>query len=486
MSEISKPHIDGVENVNQLDEFTDAFRRDEARLVRKLDLYIAPVLMLLMLISYLDRGNIGYAATQGMNEDIGLKGSEFNVAVSVFYIFYVLAEFPVSLFARRLQFNRIIPAATVGWGLVCLCNGLVHDFGGLVACRLVLGLTEGFLFPSMTLMLATWFRREELATRISYLFIASALAGAFGGLIAFGILYMDGVADYPGWRWLYIIEGAFTIVVGACCVFLIPKNFEQAYFLNEDDKRIMRRRAEDMEAYSGGKGHYTMSDVKAAVQDMKTWIHGSMQICAVTILYGFGTFLPVILKNGFNFSTEQAQYLVIPVNLWGAVIYWLGAVLSDRFNARSLVMAVAAPFGIAGYAILLAWDVPAGVQYFATFLIATSCFLCAGTNIAWMSGNCAPDGKKAASLGIQLTLTNIGGVVAGQIYQSESAPRYVLGNAWSLASVAVVWIGCVVLRYIYLLREREKQSMRAVGDGGIDVPESWRSTDRDVDFKYML
>lgn len=85
---------------------------------------------------------------------------------------------------------------------------------------------------------------------------------------------------------LYIIEGAFTIVVGLCCIFLIPKSFEEAYFLNEDDKRIMRRRAEDMEAYSGGKGHYTMSDVKAAVQDIKTWIHGSMQICAVTILYG--------------------------------------------------------------------------------------------------------------------------------------------------------------------------------------------------------
>lgn len=180
------------------------------------------------------------------------------------------------------------------------------------------------------------------------------------------------------------------------------------------------------------------------------------------------------------------ERLTYAVNLWGAIIYWLGAALSDRFNARSLVMAVTAPFGIAGYAILLAWDVPAGVQYFATFLIATSCFLCAGTNIAWMSGNCAPDGKKAASLGIQLTLTNIGGVVAGQIYQSESAPRYVLGNAWSLASVAVVWIGCVVLRYMYLVREKEKQSIRAVGDGGIGMPESWRSTDRDVDFKYML
>lgn len=83
-------------------------------------------------------------------------------------------QFPVSLFAKRLRFNRVIPAAAFGWGLVCLCNGFVQNFGGLVACRLVLGLLEGLLFPSMTLLLANWFKREELATRVSYLFSESA------------------------------------------------------------------------------------------------------------------------------------------------------------------------------------------------------------------------------------------------------------------------------------------------------------------------
>ncbi|KAF9887505.1 hypothetical protein FE257_010083 [Aspergillus nanangensis] len=460
----SKPEGSMIEHAEEIGIADEAYRKAEARVVRKLDMYIAPVMMLLMLISYLDRGNIGYAATQGMTEDIGLEGSQLNIAVSLFYVFYVLAEFPISLFAKRLQFNRVIPAATFGWGLVCLCNGFVKDFGGLVACRLLLGLVEGLLFP-----------------------IASALAGAFGGLIAFGILYMDGVANYPGWRWLYIIEGLITIVIAACCVFLIPQSHETAYFLDDDDKRIMRRRAEQMEAYSGGGGHYNMADVKAAVGDIKSWIHGGMQICVVTILYGFGTFLPIILKNSFNFTTQQAQYLVIPVNLWGAAIYWVGAVLSDRYNARSMVMIITAPIGIAGYAILLAWDVPAGVQYFATYLISTACFLCAGTNIAWMSSNCAPDGKRAASLGIQLTLTNIGGIVAGQIYQSQSAPRFVLGNAWSLGSLAIAWVGCWAMRYLYQSREAWKQEISQSGDNcSGEIPETWRSTDRAPGFKYML
>jgi MFS family permease len=81
------------------------------------------------------------------------------------------------------------------------------------------------------------------------------MASAFGGLIAFGILYMDGVADYPGWRWLYIIEGMATIVIAAACFFAIPSSYTSAWFLNDKEKAIMRRRAEMTEAYSGGTGH---------------------------------------------------------------------------------------------------------------------------------------------------------------------------------------------------------------------------------------
>jgi len=176
-------------------------KKKEDALRRKLDCFVAPVMMMLMLISYLDRGNIGFAATQGMTTDIGLKGSELNTAVSVFYIFYILAEFPTSLLVKRLQFNRVIPTITFCWGVTCLCTGFVQNFAGLVTTRIFLGFFEGCLFPAMTLFLCNWYTREELGIRIAYLFIASALSGAFGGLIAFGILYMNGVAGWSGWRW---------------------------------------------------------------------------------------------------------------------------------------------------------------------------------------------------------------------------------------------------------------------------------------------
>lgn len=91
-------------------------------------------------------------------------------AVSVFYIFYILAEFPASLWVKRLQFNRVIPAITFFWGVMCMCTGFVTSFGPLIVTRILLGFFEGCLFPSMTLFLCNWYKREELGFRISFLF----------------------------------------------------------------------------------------------------------------------------------------------------------------------------------------------------------------------------------------------------------------------------------------------------------------------------
>jgi hypothetical protein len=113
---------------------------------------------------------------------------------------------------------------------------------------------------------------------------------------------------------LYIIEGLITVMWAFCCIFLVPKDYETAYFLNEEEKKIMRLRAERTEAYSGGSGHYGKQDIKEAAKDVKSWLHGVIQIAVVTILYGFGTFLPIIIKEGFQYSTVQV--CGSPLSVW--------------------------------------------------------------------------------------------------------------------------------------------------------------------------
>jgi MFS family permease len=158
--------------------------------------------------------------------------------------------------------------------------------------------------------------------------------------------------------------------------------------------------------------------------------------------------------------------------------------LSDKYKSRFLSLIISAPFGIAGYAILVAGNnhTSPGLRYFATYLISTACYLCTGTNIAWLSSNCAPDGKRAASVGILLSLTNIGGVVAGQIFQTSGAPAFVLGHSWSLGCLAVAWCGWWVVLYMYKRRERQKDRDLAEGK---TVPEH-KLSDRAPDFRYQF
>lgn len=279
---------------------------------------------------------------------------------------------------------------------------------------------------------------------------------------------------------LYIVEGLITIVFAAACFFLIPKNYETAYFLSEEDKKVMRIRAEQSEAYSGGDGHFKFSELKLALSDVKVWCNAVCQLCCTTITYGFGTFLPLIIEESFHYSVSQAQYLTIPVNLWGAVIYVVVAYFADKYSNRFLPLITFAPLMVCGYAVLLS-NVSPSSKYGATYLISTGIYICAGINFAWLTANSAPDGKRAASVGLQQSITQLAGVVSGQIYRSTSAPKYTLGHSWSLGCASIAWCGWWVYLFILKSREKNKKVRRETG-----TVRSGTFSDRSDDFHYVF
>jgi hypothetical protein len=156
------------------------------------------------------------------------------------------------------------------------------------------------------------------------------------------------------------------------------------------------------------------------------------------------------------------------------------AVFSDHISNRFVPLLCLAPITAVGYAILLA-PMSAGVHYFACFLVATGVYVCAGINFSWLASNSAPDGKRAASVGIQQTIAQIAGVVSGQIYVSTAAPKYTLGHAYSMGCICVAWIGWWVFNGIMKHREKQKEEMRQTG---AELTRPW--DDRAPDFKYVF
>jgi MFS family permease len=179
----------------------------EKKLVRKMDKFIVPTVMITYLLCFLDRVNIGNAKLYGLEQDLNMHGMQYQAAVSLLFVTYVLVEIPSNMLLKRFTASRWIAFITAGWGIVATLTGIVQSYGGLIACRLILGLLEGGLFPGLTVYLTMFYTKKELALRIGYLFVSSALAGACGGLLAYGIGFMGGIGGYSGWRWVFIIEG---------------------------------------------------------------------------------------------------------------------------------------------------------------------------------------------------------------------------------------------------------------------------------------
>jgi MFS family permease len=179
----------------------------EKKLVRKVDRFVVPVVMIAYLLCFLDRVNIGNARLYGLEEDLNMSSAQYQAAVAVLFVTYVLVEVPSNLILKHFRPSRYIAFLAVSWGIVSTLTGVVQSYGGLIACRLLLGLMEGGLLPGLTVYLTMFYTKKELALRIGYLFVSSALAGACGGLLAYGIGFMHGVAGQSGWRWVFIIEG---------------------------------------------------------------------------------------------------------------------------------------------------------------------------------------------------------------------------------------------------------------------------------------
>ncbi|KAI9639673.1 major facilitator superfamily transporter [Dioszegia hungarica] len=430
----------------------------ERKLLRKLDLHIAPVMCMIFLLAYIDRSNIGNASTAGLIADCGLVGNEYNTVVTLFYVTYVAFEVPLTVLLKKFRPSRLITGLVVGWGIVIVCTGFANSYASLIVLRLLLGAFESGLFPCLALYLSSFYRRKEQARRVAYLFVASALSGAFGGLLAYGILRIDGGGRKP-WQWLFIIEGIITVVFGLSIPWLLPDDFESARYLTHADKELMRLRQRVESIYVGNQ-HFEWSKVRAAYSDYKLWINCFAQFGSNVLSFGFSTFLPNIIR-AFGFDVVTTQVLTVPIYFWAAAVYITASIISDKIGRRIIFMIPLASVTLIGYIILIIPSITSqGVRVFALLLQATGIYSMVGLNIVLLTNSQAPYFKRATAIGTQQMIGNCAGFVAGQIFLTTDAPRYYLGAKVSLAFTCFCM--CLYLtQYLIFTRlnaKREKMS----------------------------
>ncbi|KXJ94864.1 major facilitator superfamily domain-containing protein [Microdochium bolleyi] len=427
----------------------------EHRLLRKIDLHVYPILFVIYMLSFLDRINISNARIQGLTEDLNMHGNDFNIALFVYFVPYILLEIPSNMIFRRFRPAVYLSTLMFCWGLVNMCMGFVTSYKALVALRFLLGVFEAGVMPGIVYLTSMYYKRHEFQTRMSLFFCSTLVGGAFGGLLAYAISKLGGTAGLAAWQWIFILEGLATVLVAMAAVSLVVDWPEECRFLNADELTMLKQRMDD----DGPSPHVTTSasapasqgstrmdalsafTVRLILRDWKIWLASVAYMGIGTTGYALTFFMPSILLE-FGWTAELAQVYTIPVYAASAVAMVGVAIMSDRLGHRYGFILAGALVTTTGFAILLSQGggvaLSRGFKYFAVFLVAMGGYTGTPMCLAWLSNNVSGQWKRAASSGIQVTIGNLAGIVSANIFLQNESPTYRTGYGTALG---MTWIG---------------------------------------------
>jgi ACS family 4-hydroxyphenylacetate permease-like MFS transporter len=207
--------------------------------VRKVSRRLIPFLFLLYVFAYLDRINIGFAALS-MNRDLGLTATMFGLANTIFYVGYLLFEIPSNLMLARFGARVWIPRIMITWGIASTATMFASSPGSLYLIRFLVGVAEAGFLPGVLLYLTYWFPPSHRARANAVFMIAMPVTIAFGASISGLILqWGDGALGMAGWRWLFLVEGLPSVVLGVVAASYLTSRPSEASWLTEPEKRVL-------------------------------------------------------------------------------------------------------------------------------------------------------------------------------------------------------------------------------------------------------
>lgn len=272
-----------------------AERAQHRALNRKLDLYLVPFCALIYLFNGLDRSNLGNAQTDGFTTDLGMPATAINTATSLFFATYVPFQPISAAVGKKVGQSYWLGILGIGWGILTLAHAWVKTEAQLIAIRLLIGVFEAGFYPTVVTYMSHFYPRYDLAFRIALFYGSYAIAGAFGGIIAYACFSIRG--SLHGWQYLFIVEGAGSLAVALVTPFWLATGPATAWFLTPEERAYAERRmVVDSMANADSTHKLTRRDVVEGVCDWKLWFVLPFNILTSIPPQGFTIFFPLVVK----------------------------------------------------------------------------------------------------------------------------------------------------------------------------------------------
>ncbi|KAL6243182.1 hypothetical protein RBB50_009733 [Rhinocladiella similis] len=395
----------------------------ERRLVWKFDLRILPTLAVMYLFNSLDKSNLGNAKTAGLEDDLGLKGDQYNLILSIFFVPYVLTAPFLGIAGKRYGPSRVLPIMMLCFGFFTLMVVAAKNFGGILALRWFLGMAESAFFPLVIYYQTTFYRRGELARRLAIFYAAQSIASAFGGLLSYGVFQIHS-GSLANWRYLFIIEGSCSMLFAIFAFWYLPYDAQSAKFLTPEEKQLAFYRIQvDSSSVVGEK--FNFRSAVAILKHPTSWIILGIEICLGVPLQSVSLFLPVIVKR-LGYSTVKTNLYTVAPNVSGAAMLLILSFASDLTRLRFPFVALGFAFTFIGFIIYATVNVTSQlhVAYFACFMMTWGTSAPSVILDVWYNNNIADENKRMMLTSIGVPVANLMGVVSSNIFQNKDAPKY--------------------------------------------------------------
>ncbi|KAF9945736.1 hypothetical protein BGZ65_010426, partial [Modicella reniformis] len=370
---------------------------------------------------------------------------------------YVIFEIPSNILLKKIGPRIWITIVMVAWGTIMMAMAAVQDAAGLLAARFFLGLTESGLFPGSVYLISLWYTRSEQALRNGLFFSTATMAGAFGGVLAYGIAQMEGVSGLHGWQWIFILEGLPTVLLTVVVFFFLPDFPSTARFLDGKEKDMAVQRL-IIDAGPATQTHFSWKQFRDVFVDWKVYMHMITYILNATPLYSLSLFFPSIVQ-GFKFSPLTTQAMTAPAYVI-ACLFTIGcAFSSDHFRERGYHYAFPTFFGGLGYVFLIVTkDSPTVNRYISLTVTAIGVFSSVPAMLSWFTTNIGGHTKRGVATAAIISFGNIGGAIGGQIYRaSDAADGYVRGHL-ICAIMMFISAGLSLMMKYFLARENKRRA----------------------------
>jgi len=314
---------------------------------------ILPILFMLWLLAWVDRANIAFAKLQ-MLSDLHFGETVYGFGAGLFFLGYVVFGVPATMLQQKIGAKRMISAIVIGWSLTSLAMMSVTSRPLFYTLRFLLGMFEAGFYPGVILYMNTWFPRARKTRNFSIFHSAAILSPLVIGMTGGAIMnHLNGVWSLAGWRWMFLLQAAPTLLIGCIALVVLPNGPASASWLSEDERmRVLADVARDAEAAREAEAQAGAGDTGGPLlSNPVIWALIAAYFCIIAANSALAFFIPTILREvGFG-SYGAIGNAVALICIFGAAGNIAYCTFASRFPAARYFCAFASLIG----AVSLCW-----------------------------------------------------------------------------------------------------------------------------------